>query len=29
LNISSQVAAGQTVTVNEPDATNTRLDAKR
>jgi RND family efflux transporter MFP subunit len=29
LNISSQIASGQTVAVNEPDAANKRLDAKR
>jgi RND family efflux transporter MFP subunit len=29
LNISSQIASGQTVTVNEPHATNKNLDAKR
>ncbi|HEY3659572.1 MAG TPA: efflux RND transporter periplasmic adaptor subunit [Steroidobacteraceae bacterium] len=29
LNISSQIASGQTVAVNEPDAADKRLDAKR
>src|SRR5450631_2075646 len=29
LNISSQITSGQTVAVNEPDAANKRLDAKR
>src|SRR5450755_3219763 len=29
LNISSQIASGQTVSLNEPDAANKRLDAKR
>jgi RND family efflux transporter MFP subunit len=29
LNISSQIASGQTVAVNEPDAANKHLDAKR
>jgi hypothetical protein len=29
LNISSQIASGQSVAVNEPDSTDKHLDAKR
>jgi hypothetical protein len=29
LNISSQIAAGQTVAVNDPEAANKQLEAKR